>query len=155
MCFVVKQKTAYEMLISDWSSDVCSADLLTGYRRQEGQAMHRSWLHSDRGYVMFPDTKGGAQIRAIGPAAIRVLEAQAEIAGNPHLFPSAVGDGPFTAVSECLKRVCGLAGIKGVTPHTLRHTFGSVSGDLGLSELTIRSEEHTYELQSLIRTSYD
>src|SRR3546814_2729711 len=67
--------------------------LLTGYRRQEGQAMHRSWLHSDRGYVMFPDTKGGAQIRAIGPAAIRVLEEQAEIAGNPHLFPSAVGEG--------------------------------------------------------------
>src|SRR3546814_13255040 len=25
--FVVKQKTAYEMRISDWSSDVCSADL--------------------------------------------------------------------------------------------------------------------------------
>src|SRR3546814_4377770 len=26
MCFV-KQKTAYEMRISDWSSDVCSSDL--------------------------------------------------------------------------------------------------------------------------------
>src|SRR3546814_5282018 len=69
--------------------------LLTGYRRQEGQAMRRSWLHADRGYVVFPDTKGGAQIRAIGPAAVRVLEAQAE-----------------------------------------------------------RSEEHTSEIQSLMRTSY-
>ncbi|WP_432768375.1 MAG: site-specific integrase [Sphingopyxis sp.] len=113
--------------------------LLTGYRRQEGQAMRRSWLHADRGYVVFPDTKGGAQIRAIGPAAVRVLEAQAEIAGNPHLFPSAVGEGPYTAVTDCLKRVCGLAGIAGVTPHTLRHTFGSVAGDLGFSELTIRA----------------
>src|SRR3546814_1641007 len=28
MCFVFKQKTAYEMRISDWSSDVCSSDLL-------------------------------------------------------------------------------------------------------------------------------
>src|SRR3546814_6222201 len=27
-CFFVKQKTAYEMRISDWSSDVCSSDLL-------------------------------------------------------------------------------------------------------------------------------
>src|SRR3546814_17417248 len=27
MCFVFKQKTAYEMRISDWSSDVCSSDL--------------------------------------------------------------------------------------------------------------------------------
>src|SRR3546814_1238450 len=30
MCFffVFKQKTAYEMRISDWSSDVCSSDLI-------------------------------------------------------------------------------------------------------------------------------
>src|SRR3546814_5373811 len=27
MCFFVKHKTAYEMRISDWSSDVCSSDL--------------------------------------------------------------------------------------------------------------------------------
>src|SRR3546814_5263477 len=37
MCwfFVFKQKTAYEMRISDWSSDVCSSDLqaLTRYLR--------------------------------------------------------------------------------------------------------------------------
>src|SRR3546814_5280161 len=33
LCFFFKQKTAYEMRISDWSSDVCSSDLedtLTG-----------------------------------------------------------------------------------------------------------------------------
>src|SRR3546814_3338597 len=28
--FFVKQKTAYEMRISDWSSDVCSSDLVSG-----------------------------------------------------------------------------------------------------------------------------
>src|SRR3546814_19295329 len=28
MFFLFKQKTAYEMRISDWSSDVCSSDLL-------------------------------------------------------------------------------------------------------------------------------
>src|SRR3546814_1345919 len=28
--FFFKQKTAYEMRISDWSSDVCSSDLTTG-----------------------------------------------------------------------------------------------------------------------------
>src|SRR3546814_1680310 len=28
-CFLYKQKTAYEMRISDWSSDVCSSDLST------------------------------------------------------------------------------------------------------------------------------
>src|SRR3546814_4852886 len=29
-----KQKTAYEMRISDWSSDVCSSDLLLSIRRR-------------------------------------------------------------------------------------------------------------------------
>src|SRR3546814_3873449 len=28
MCFFFKQKTAYEIRISDWSSDVCSSDLI-------------------------------------------------------------------------------------------------------------------------------
>src|SRR3546814_5616599 len=31
--FVFKQKTAYEMRISDWSSDVCSSDLLNCWGR--------------------------------------------------------------------------------------------------------------------------
>src|SRR3546814_9976285 len=33
LCFFFKQKTAYEMRISDWSSDVCSSDLLLGAQR--------------------------------------------------------------------------------------------------------------------------
>src|SRR3546814_5510093 len=34
--FFFKQKTAYEMRISDWSSDVCSSDLqLVGQRQRE------------------------------------------------------------------------------------------------------------------------
>src|SRR3546814_2235368 len=32
--FFFKQKTAYEMRISDWSSDVCSSDLLTVVARR-------------------------------------------------------------------------------------------------------------------------
>src|SRR3546814_2264958 len=35
--FFFKQKTAYEMRISDWSSDVCSSDLLLRRRRQHAQ----------------------------------------------------------------------------------------------------------------------
>src|SRR3546814_3344854 len=33
--FFFKQKTAYEMRISDWSSDVCSSDLFGRQRREE------------------------------------------------------------------------------------------------------------------------
>src|SRR3546814_3919543 len=41
--FFFKQKTAYEMRISDWSSDVCSSDLLLEDLHVTG-AVHR--LHS-------------------------------------------------------------------------------------------------------------
>ncbi len=99
---------------------------------------HRAWVHPRRGHVAFPGTKGDAQLRAIGPAAIRVIETQPIALGN-HVFPSATTDGLFTAVRSCLERLCKLAGISGVTPHILRHTFGSVAGDLGFSELTIRA----------------
>src|SRR3546814_12207114 len=44
MCAIVffffKQKTAYEMRISDWSSDVCSSDLARRWFRARGQAPH-------------------------------------------------------------------------------------------------------------------
>ena len=113
--------------------------VLTGYRREEAQAMQRSWVSARGSYVAFPDTKGDAQVRAIGSAAIRILQAQPVVVGNPHVFPSSVTDGPYRSVSDCLARVCAIASIEGVTPHTLRHTFGSMAGELGFSELTIRA----------------
>src|SRR3546814_6753430 len=39
MFFFFKQKTAYEMRISDWSSDVCSSDLVAGVGGAGGAAL--------------------------------------------------------------------------------------------------------------------
>lgn len=111
--------------------------LLTGFRRQEGQAMWRSWLRAEGGYVAFPDTKGDEQARAIGPAVVKLIEEQPVMEGNPHVFPSAETTGPITTAPTCLARLSAIAKIEEITPHTLRHTFGSVAGDLGFSELTI------------------
>lgn len=113
--------------------------LLTGFRISEGQGLQRAWLHADGGYVSFPDTKGDAQIRAIGSSAARLAASQPARKGCPYVFPADAGDGHFTAAKACLARLCGTVGIADVTPHTLRHTFGSVAGDLGFSELTIRA----------------
>src|SRR3546814_13446572 len=48
-CFLFKQKTAYEMRISDWSSDVCSSDLRRREDRRGGGRMtalpHTSSVH--------------------------------------------------------------------------------------------------------------
>src|SRR3546814_8507128 len=43
--FFFKQKSAYEMRISDWSSDVCSSDLMAVFVvRIGGEAAHRAEL---------------------------------------------------------------------------------------------------------------
>jgi hypothetical protein len=56
---------------------------------------------------------------------------------SPYVFPADVGDGHFIGVVRVLDRVCAKAKLSGVTPHVLRHTFASIAGDLGFSELTI------------------
>src|SRR3546814_4115066 len=48
MCVFFKQKTAYEMRISDWSSDVCSADLRDLKSRL---GMSVIWITHDLGVV--------------------------------------------------------------------------------------------------------
>src|SRR3546814_9611236 len=47
--FLFKQKTAYEMRISDWSSDVCSSDLA-----KAGQG--NDLAHADRGLMDRPQS---------------------------------------------------------------------------------------------------
>src|SRR3546814_5371213 len=44
--FFFKQKTAYEMRISDWSSDVCSSELLVG-RREPAVRLGRVHVHQE------------------------------------------------------------------------------------------------------------
>src|SRR3546814_6359636 len=39
LIFFFKQKTAYEMRISDWSSDVCSSDLVAGLQAADHLAI--------------------------------------------------------------------------------------------------------------------
>src|SRR3546814_2544714 len=96
--FFFKQKTAYEMRISDWSSDVCSSDLSVRPRRRAA----RRWAAGSG--------------TACGPAARCAVAAWSA--------------GPS---SGCRAR--------SLRPARARSGPG-------------RSEEHTSELQSLMRISY-
>src|SRR3546814_17681917 len=53
--FFFKQKTVYEMRISDWSSDVCSSDLASAWRDgvQIDAAHGRAQRHGGMGGVIF------------------------------------------------------------------------------------------------------
>src|SRR3546814_15451461 len=47
--FFFKQKTAYEMRISDWSSDVCSSDLKAGDHQGDGGRIALGVCHQQDG----------------------------------------------------------------------------------------------------------
>ena len=116
---------------------------LSGFRLFEAQQVQRVWVDAETHAVHFPDTKTGAQDRPIGKAALDVLTEQPMIVGCLHdrglsvCVPSDYRDSHYKQVSDVLMRLCVAARIEGVTAHTLRHTFGSIAGDMGYSELTI------------------
>jgi integrase len=111
--------------------------LLSGFRRMETLGLERSWAERRRHCVHFPDTKSGEQIRALGQAAFDCIDKVPARAKSPYVFPADLGEGHFVGVVRVLARLCKRAKLEGITPHVLRHTFASVAGDLGFSELTI------------------
>jgi integrase len=111
--------------------------LLTGFRRMEALGLERAWFSQKEHCVRFPDTKVGEQVRILGQAAMDCINARTPALGSPFVFPADWGDGHFIGVVRVLDRICRKARLEGVTPHVLRHTFASVAGDLGFSELTI------------------
>ena len=111
--------------------------LLSGFRRMEVLGLERNWVSSRDHCVRFPDTKSGAQVRVLGEAAISCVETPPGQGSSRFVFPADWGDGHFIGVVRVLDRICVKASLKEVTPHVLRHTFASVAGDLGFSELTI------------------
>jgi len=112
--------------------------LLTGFRRMEVLSLQHRWVHGEEGYVSFPNTKTGPQIRPIGSSAAACIAAQPRRQASPFVFPGDWGDSHFIGMVRVLDRVCASAGLTDVTPHVLRHTFASVAGNLNFSELTIK-----------------
>src|SRR3546814_2356539 len=112
--FFFKQKTAYDMRISDWSSDVCSSDL-----------------------------EREADMPAFAQTTVARLQADLDSLRQQG-FKLAVIDTP-PAITMAIQSVISVAELIVIptrpSPHDLRAAGA-------------RSEEHTSELQSLMRISY-
>ena len=111
--------------------------LLTGLRRMEALALRWESVDTRCPCLRFADTKSGPQQRPIGGAAIELLRVLPRRAGSPWVFPADRGGGHFVGLPKVLQRLCARAELDGVTVHVLRHSFGSVSAEIGFSELTI------------------
>src|SRR3546814_4543779 len=111
--FVFKQKTAYEMRISDWSSDVCSSDLRPATSSISASSQDRRiWPLSSSTSSAEPIFTTSRRLPSSGDAAAGMLAIRDSIPPGPHPPPRPPPSRPA------------------------------------------RSEEHTSELQSLMRISY-
>src|SRR3546814_5573088 len=116
--FFFKQKTAYEMRISDWSSDVCSSDLAMGHKGTEAA--------KEAAEMVLLDDNFASIVAAVREGRTVYDNIRKVIAWT---LPTNGGE----AVAVVLAILIGF---------TLPMTA------------TQRSEEHTSELQSLMRISY-
>src|SRR3546814_1166514 len=69
--FFCKQKTAYEMRISDWSSDVCSSDLteiIDGIAQEEGQR-HQQYAETRHANHRGPEHGADCRFQILNPLA--------------------------------------------------------------------------------------
>src|SRR3546814_13996940 len=85
--FFFKQKTAYEMRISDWSSDVCSSDLI-GMRLVAAGLLALSLASCD----LFGE-RGPVRIAAIGPLNAAANPINGELSTTNAALPEATSQG--------------------------------------------------------------
>src|SRR3546814_2330369 len=118
--FFFKQKTAYEMRISDWSSDVCSSD-----------------LQVQASAILGDPLVGSVACRGTGGVHGRDLQLQ--LARKPPVVAVEEGDVPAARDFQGVVARCRHAEVAFVPEQ---------------AHARVRSEEHTSELQSLMRISY-
>lgn len=110
---------------------------LTGCRLGEIEALRWSEVDEDGQCFRLEDSKSGPSVRPVGREAFDVLRKAMRVPGNPYVLPALRKDGHYNGLSGAWARFMKRAGLEGVTPHTMRHSYASVAGDLGFAESTI------------------
>src|SRR3546814_8986090 len=134
--FFFKQKTAYEMRISDWSSDVCSSDLglELGATRLLGELGRADARNRGLAAESVSHQEPSLSSRVTCPVTWAPSDTLPTTSSTTRL-PSTLDTDPLNVNSSS-----GYAGAPSRIEMDLRST---------------RSEEHTSELQSTMRISYD
>jgi len=104
---------------------------LTGCRRNEIAALKWLEVDFDEGLFRFSDSKTGKNVRPLGAAARLLLQTITRDPDSPYVFPAEAGTGHYQGTKGIWARALDLAGLIGVTPHTLRHTLGSTAASKG------------------------
>ena len=125
---------------SVWPAAVAAGRFLalTGWR--SGEVLGLRWDEVDlpRRTATLGDTKTGRSVRPLSHAARDVLQSLTRAGDDALVFPATRGESRMAGFPKLWARIAKLGELPtDVTPHTLRHSFASLAGDLGYSETTI------------------
>jgi integrase len=122
-----------------WPAAIAAARFLTLTGWRKGEALALRWPEVDlvRRTATLADSKTGRSVRPLSHAACDVLRKMPRMAGEL-VFPATRGAGLMSGFPGIWARIAKLGGLPAdLTLHTLRHSFASLAGDLGYSEVTI------------------
>jgi integrase len=123
-----------------WPAAIATARFLafTGWRSGEALALRWDEVDLPRRTATLSDTKTGRSVRPLSHAACEVLRSLTR--SGDLVFTATRGDGDvlMSGFKKMFKEITALGKLPSdITPHTLRHSFASLAGDLGYSEPTI------------------
>src|SRR3546814_8481631 len=132
--FFFKQKTAYEMRISDWSSDVCSSDLW--YTQGGRKLLYWHWSPNN-GWALDHEIHGWNEC---------LITYVLAVASPTHAIDPLVYHRGYAT---------GRDFINGKTYHGIALPLGQpYGGPMFFAHYSFRSDEHTSEIPSQMRSSY-
>ena len=110
---------------------------LTGCRK--GEVLSLTWPEVDleARQLRLTNSKEGHSVRPLGQAAADLLEGLPRHATSETVLGSGRNGTPFIGLPRAWERIAARAKLKGVTLHTLRHSFATTANTLGCSEPTI------------------
>jgi integrase len=109
---------------------------LSGCRR--GEVASLAWPEVDLagGMLRLRETKEGYSLRPLGLPATDLLAARLRHPSSNAVLATESG-APYRDLGRAWDRIAGRARFRGITVHTLRHSFATVANLLGCSEPTI------------------
>lgn len=107
--------------------------LITGARKGEIEALKWKEVDFDRGMLRLDDTKSGASLRPLAPAAINILKTLPHHAESPYVFPADRSQGYFVGTPKIWRQIREAADLCDVRLHDLRHSLASFAVSSGAS----------------------
>ena len=127
---------ALDALEAEGGASACAAAalrllMLTGCRKSEVLSLRWEDVALGESELRLADSKTGARVVSLPPAAVELLAALPRLPGNPWVIPGRKPGARLSGLDHAWRKVRARAGLEDVRVHDLRHSYASRALALG------------------------